>query len=345
MNRQTLINKFKSLKTEDIKSIQDASLRDKALALKKKQGGFTLLELLVVVVIIAVLAGAVVGRFDGLTEQATEAQGAHTMQALDQTIRAFYSQRRAYPNNLDNLVATDGTAPAALGNLDDRALDALGVYDIENDAVGNAILESLEEVGITRVRQLSSAANGVLTTAIANDNSPIEVPSWVFNDEIAGGIDVAGDGATTLSVVANQALGSTFAANTTTDVLSVVANTGGAAACDIANFSGEPVNDGLVTQLAGLSNTHCQLVVALGVGNNSEVETLHGGVGATHVPTDSDVAPGRYARYIALFHVAEDADDDGFGAGDVFEEARFVGITDAKLEPYQDELTEGNGGG
>jgi prepilin-type N-terminal cleavage/methylation domain-containing protein len=341
MNRQTLINKFKSLKTEDIKSIQDASLRDKALALKKKQGGFTLLELLVVVVIIAVLAGAVVGRFDGLTEQATEAQGAHTMQALDQTIRVFYTQRRAYPNNLDNLVATDGTAPEPLGNLDDGARDALGVYTIPTGAVGDAIVESLEEVGITRVRQLSSAANDALTA----DNGIIEVPSWAFNDEVAGGIDVDGDGANTLSVVANQALGSTFAANTTTNVLSVVANTGGAAACDIDSFSGD-VNDGLVTQLAGLSNTRCQLVVALGVGNNSEVETLHGGVGATHVPTDSDVAPGRYARYIALFHVAEDADGAaGFQAGDVFEEARFVGITDAKLEPYQDELTEGNGGG
>jgi prepilin-type N-terminal cleavage/methylation domain-containing protein len=334
MTRQELIKKFKSLKIDQIKSIQDAELRNKALALRKKQGGFTLLELLVVVVIIAVLAGAIVGRFDGLTEKATEAQGAHTMQALDSAFRAFFTQRKQYPNNLDNLAAADG---AALASLDEGALEGLGAFTIPNDAVGAAIVESLEEVGITQVRTLTAVQNGLIQADPTLPLNP-EIPNWVFNDEDAGGIEGGGN-------VASLEIANAADADHT-NVLSAIATAPTDDTCAIDNFSDdEAVDPGLITQHTGLLRTECHLVIALGVGNNSQLEAAGESIGVAHVPTDTDVARGRYGRYIALFHVASEANEAaGFQEADVFEKARFVGITDAKMEPYQDELAEGSGG-
>jgi prepilin-type N-terminal cleavage/methylation domain-containing protein len=333
MTRQELIKKFKSLKIDQIKSIQDAELRNKALALRKKQGGFTLLELLVVVVIIAVLAGAIVGRFDGLTERATEAQGAHTMQALDSAFRTFRAQTKRYPDNLDNLVAADG---AALASLDEGAEEGLGAFTIPDDEVGAAIVESLEEVGITRVRTLTAVQNGLIQADPTLPLNP-EIPNWVFNDEDAGGIEGGGN-VDSLEIATTADAGHT-------NVLPAIATAPVDDTCAVDNFSDEDVDPGLITQHTGLDRTRCHLVIALGVGNNSQLEAAGESIGVAHVPTDTDVARGRYGRYIALFHVASEANEAaGFQEADVFEKARFVGITDAKMEPYQDELAEGSGG-
>ena len=64
-NANKIVEQFNSLDVDQIDSIKDKKMRKQALRLKRKEGGFTLLELLVVVGILAIIGGALVSSFGG----------------------------------------------------------------------------------------------------------------------------------------------------------------------------------------------------------------------------------------------------------------------------------------
>ncbi|GIW79820.1 MAG: hypothetical protein KatS3mg105_1627 [Gemmatales bacterium] len=76
-----------------------------------RRNAFTLLELLVVVAILAILAGGLIVAYSGLEEQQSHGVAAHTLAGTDRAIRSFVTLNNGrYPNNLDSLVMSDAAA-------------------------------------------------------------------------------------------------------------------------------------------------------------------------------------------------------------------------------------------
>ena len=101
---KTAISKFRKA---DVSIIKDAEMRAKAQKLQAKQGGFTLLELLVVVAILAIIAGAVISSLDGQEELAAQKTTVHTMAALEEGFQIYrVTERRNLPGGMDSLICT-----------------------------------------------------------------------------------------------------------------------------------------------------------------------------------------------------------------------------------------------
>jgi general secretion pathway protein G len=77
---------------------------------RKKCAGFTLVELLVVIVILAVLAAIVVPKFLGAGERSREAALKSDLKVLRNAVALFYTDCKAYPSAMADLGAT--AAPA-----------------------------------------------------------------------------------------------------------------------------------------------------------------------------------------------------------------------------------------
>jgi general secretion pathway protein G len=70
--------------------------------------GFTLVELMVVIVIIGILAGVVVVSYTGRTEKAIEARTKVDFKAIADAIDIFKSDTGQYPEKLDDLMTNPG---------------------------------------------------------------------------------------------------------------------------------------------------------------------------------------------------------------------------------------------
>ena len=69
--------------------------------------GFTLLELLVVVAVLAIVGGGLLVAYDDVDDMASEGVSAHTLASLDSAIRNYTAINHGAPNHLDSLIATD----------------------------------------------------------------------------------------------------------------------------------------------------------------------------------------------------------------------------------------------
>lgn len=77
----------------------------------RRRTGFTLIEVLIVIVVIAILAAIVIPRLLGAGRQAKEAALRATLQELRNAVALFQAQCGCYPTNLADIMAT--TAPAS----------------------------------------------------------------------------------------------------------------------------------------------------------------------------------------------------------------------------------------
>jgi len=80
----------------------------------KRRSGFTLIEVLIVIVVIAILAAIVVPRLLGAGREAREASLRAHLQEIRNAIGLFQAQMGDYPAGLADIMAT--TAPATGGN-------------------------------------------------------------------------------------------------------------------------------------------------------------------------------------------------------------------------------------
>lgn len=109
MNVKQIKNAISKFRTADVSIIKDDATRAKAQTLQAKQGGFTLLELLVVVAILAILAGAVISAMSGKEERAAQATTVHTMAAVESGMSVYnVTEKRLLPGDFDSLLCTDG---------------------------------------------------------------------------------------------------------------------------------------------------------------------------------------------------------------------------------------------
>lgn len=75
---------------------------------KRGSGGFTLIEMLIVVVIVGVLVAMAVPRFVGVANEARTRQCAGNIRALDSAIELYNSRENGYPDALTDV--TEATA-------------------------------------------------------------------------------------------------------------------------------------------------------------------------------------------------------------------------------------------
>ena len=129
--REALMARFADVKENEI---QDAELRSKFRNLKAKQGGFTLLELLVVVAILAAIAGTATIALQDTDSRASAAAHVAMMDELNKGIRTFRVLNRTnglvYPNNLDSLIQT-ATSPVPATPVDGDLLEVAAIEDVE----------------------------------------------------------------------------------------------------------------------------------------------------------------------------------------------------------------------
>lgn len=89
-------------------------------SLNKKQQGFTIVELLIVIVVIGILAALVINTFNGIQQKARDTERQTDIKALYGQVEAYYVQNGYYPSLTDMNTATFRSTN--LKGLDDAAL-------------------------------------------------------------------------------------------------------------------------------------------------------------------------------------------------------------------------------
>ena len=278
----------------------------------KKQGGFTLLELLVVVGLMAAVAVVAVSTYDDADASASISTDLSNMQSIDQGFRNFAGKNNGdFPEQLDSLVTTDGDAYLNLAPETKEALQALPT----STAIGGQILTALENNGMEEFQFIIEGNNDV-------DDLFKKDPNAQHAEASGNGLEDDADTATKLTIVANKLT----AGKCTVDAIDVsAANTlAGAAPTAAATNVLNAINDQFESDV-------CNVVVALGVGGDAAANS-GGAIGATSSDAVKDKA-AHYSRYLALFHVAQDGINAADGVGDgiitadeVFAKPRFAGV-------------------
>lgn len=71
------------------------------VSLKKNQSGFTIVELLIVIVIIGILAGLVISTFVGVQQKARNSERQTDINSISGQLEAYYAKNSGYPSLAD----------------------------------------------------------------------------------------------------------------------------------------------------------------------------------------------------------------------------------------------------
>ena len=285
--------------------------------LQNNQKGFTLLELLVVITLLASLSVGALVAYEGIGENATSVAAANNIKVADSSIRTFRAIENVYPNQWDNLTnltgpATSAVTTGALSVLAPNTRSFFGQWAVPSTASGTVwerVAASLNRVGVNELQTLTAAA-----TVDLAQNSPNEA----FN-ESAPGVSVPAD---ELEFDADGTTEYNSAAIGAFNVSVVPSSTGTACTADGASLASNlnGVNENALESSKlnrindNLGDDGCHLVVALGFGKDVPGTTLGSRVAISTAPTyanGSVVNPSiHYARFIALFHLGS-ANEDG----------------------------------
>lgn len=90
------------------------------MQINRKQQGFTIVELLIVIVVIGILAGLVITTFTGIQQKARNTERQTDIKAIHGQVEAYYAQNGKYPT---------------LGNLNDSAWRTLNMKGLDAEAL------------------------------------------------------------------------------------------------------------------------------------------------------------------------------------------------------------------
>ncbi len=90
------------------------------ISLRKKESGFTIVELLIVIVVIGILAALVVTTFSGIQRKARDSERQTDINAIHSQVEAYHAQNGKYPTNAN--LDTDSFVTTTLKGLDISAL-------------------------------------------------------------------------------------------------------------------------------------------------------------------------------------------------------------------------------
>lgn len=279
-----------------------------------KRTGFTLLELLVVVAILAIIAGGLIVAYEGLEEKSAQGTATYNLGALNSAIRHFAATNNGkYPTEWDSLLyssAGDGSDSTALNLLPSSIRGKLAAHTLTG-----AEHAALQEAGITTVRFVGSGYDNGTLAIDGGTATGWTIPNRVFDDSPRGrGVVVPLSAGTIVARI--ETLGDT-------------------------DFGGGSADPNRLNDIAGLDPTVAHQVVAFGIGNNSTLVHSTGSTidsrtaGLAEAPYYQNVRPVEYGRFVALFHLGSN--------GTTFSKARFLTVIDTKGDWYDEEIAEYQG--
>ncbi len=299
---------------------------------RRRQAGFTLLELLVVVAILAAVAGTATIALQDTDARASAAAHVAMMDELNKGIRTFrVLNNNAYPNNYDSLLEWGGTGtPVALTRAGFEAADVQPYTPPAATTAGdlsNVMLERLSDIGITNMR----IANTTLNPDGDGDCSNMQ---GLINSR--GNAVVAGN--IYLSPAANGC-GENYVFSTATPVdhinAPIMVWTGGT-----ERITGvETTND---IDIADFTNTDADvpLFMVVGLGPSTTLFDVANLGGMTTVPVYRHVGDDQYNRFLALFHIAT---TDGTATPVPVDQVLLQAIVDGAGDTKEEELGEWDG--
>lgn len=114
------------------------------VSLQKQQKGFTIVELLIVIVVIGILAALVVTTFSGIQQKSRNTERETDVKAVHGQLEAYYAQNGRYPTlaNVNDSGAANAWVETNLKGLDREALkdpksSAGDPYDLGTAAAAN----------------------------------------------------------------------------------------------------------------------------------------------------------------------------------------------------------------
>lgn len=102
--------------------------------LKKAQSGFTIIELLIVIAIIAILAGLVLNNFQGAQAKARDTQRVTDLNNIHSKLEEYYNENNGYPNGASVALSTTTFAGIDADSLKDPKGQTITVNAIVADA-------------------------------------------------------------------------------------------------------------------------------------------------------------------------------------------------------------------
>ncbi len=293
----------------------------------RKQLGFTLLEVLIVVAMLSIVGGAIITSYGGLEQKAATSTGVHSLGAVKNAFTVFQVTEGVLPNNLESLLAATPTTPVFEADIPDNAAEGAtaGAFaaHLSSSLQGKFTVtdvnpEPLLDAGITMIRYMDLAGNATTdgdhdlaikgadgqATAVENVLE-MDIPSHAFE------LPLSTDG--------NRGRGYHV------EVPAVVAASG---TLPMAVWNAG--DNGYNNLLVGASKT--SVLVGLGLGDSS---SLVGGGTFTNLgdaPYHGGVAANQYNHYIALIDVS-------------VEPARFVSVVCPNGHIIENEFAESRGGG
>lgn len=340
--REALMARFAKIEESQI---QDAELRSKFRSLKAKQGGFTLLELLVVVAILAAIAGTATIALQDTDARASAAAHVAMMDELNKGIRTFrVLNKNALPNNFDSLMVTNtaNVASAAVATLlPNGDGDVLATDSVAAGPMVAGVAGAMADIGMSELRYIISdtanppedvtggagggceAAN--LQTTIASRGNAV-VAGNIFNGQAGNGCGQ--------SITLDDASQVAYWSSTVERLL-------GPGAYGNAAFSGTA----MTSTSSVPAGTQAPVLLAVGFGPSSNLFDANSLGGLTSVPVYRHVSEQQYNRFIGMFHVANATTTgvDVWAAPVAKDQVSFAGIVDGAGDTKEEELGEWDG--
>lgn len=341
---KSLTAKFNQINASDI---TDSELKGKFKKLKNKQGGFTLLELLVVVAILAAIAGTASIALQDTDARASAAAHVTMMDELNKGIRTYrVLNKNSYPNRFDSLlqVATPATAVAArdfagiqtAGALTDADHGILGFADsLDTVTLGADVLGGLNDIGINSLMYIDEAGTNGDDIA-AGDCGRANLSATI--------------GSRSNAVVANNIFMSPAANGCGTEVALTAASrvavwTGGyerVLGGDGITFDGTALTTDGTDVLTGVAGA--PVLMAVGLGPSSNLFNANELGGMTTVPVYRHVSELEYGRFVALFEIGAVPGTPASGTAlDTTDQVNLVAIVDGAGDTKEEELGEWDG--
>lgn len=286
-----------------------------ATSRKRHLSGFTLMELLVVVAILAIVAGLVTVAYDGLVGQAAKGAATNAIGSLSNSISIYKVTEHKLPSNLDTLIAATPNNVVWTPALADNVSDA---YTPGGTLIGalNAQLRSkltvrpltatektnLIAAGITQLRYLDVAGNANLAQVQLN------IPS------VGGAVARASVGPAALVDIPSHL----FDVPMDSDSIPA-ANRGRGYSVDLTRLPTASVPD-VAVLIPGTGNyeyiklgaSPTSALIVLGVGKNSSIVQAGGNASGTatkarlaNAPFYGDVGKAEYPNYLAVIDVSQ----------------------------------------
>lgn len=344
MNIKQMKNAISKFRRADVSIIKDAGMRAKAQKLQAKQGGFTLLELLVVVAILAIIAGAVISSLDGQEELAAQKTTVHTMAALEEGFQVYrVSERRNLPGGLDSLLcSTDADASAA-------SLTFAGYQTVANltklggtsnvARVGGGMTEDLAGSLV-----IAEAPGAIAKNLVDAGLTSIRVVDADFCNDIADDDDGGIEDTTLVEIVKPNLI---FQPAIVEDD---EWEFGAGVELDLATFTeaSGALPMLVLSEPAEITGNEGDIVAVFGIGPGSDIV----GDYIARAPSDGNGGPDKYSNFSVAVRIAqcetagEELGDagcgfDGSGWDDT--DIKVVAILDAGGDAYDDEVAEARG--